>query len=483
MPSFSLYFKYAFISLHQESSLLASTTKSWNTRIDLIWEAYAAKRSGANGLDKVSDYLTHFDSLPSRGCCTIHTHDGRVSYFKNDALKIFTISFRGTNNVENAINDLWLGREDITKLKETMTSEKIALKQNAWTPGTELTEEQITDLSKAKIQDANISEATKRKVSEIFTRRGFTPIEMSAFANALNRIHLPSIFDTLDSTIPVNERMTRKAHRLISHAFSSASTRFTPEKISELSTSLLTVKASNIKTKTQRFELAHRIIFSIFQDKFTSEEKERVRGMLQRVLKTDIPYDFQSFEMHKGFAYEYRQLRADIYHKLENEFFPLAVCNWRILITGHSLGGAMATLCTADLLMNKVAPASHIALITLGSPRAVNYDFARWIDSQGLFKNIRVEYENDFFTSVPAQNNGAFWHRGKRTHLTINADSHDRTVASTYGEEKWHCETSWQLSFYCSKSNRWDRSCYFSNYNKHHRRCDRSRWQYSNFRP
>ncbi len=98
-------------------------------------------------------------------------------------------------------------------------------------------------------------------------------------------------------------------------------------------------------------------------------------------------------------------------------------------------GGALATLCSADLIMNKIVNANRIALITLGSPRAVNYFFAKWIDSQKLWMNSRVEFNRDFFTSVPAQNNGAYWHHGRLIQLSIQNGVHKREVATTVGEE------------------------------------------------
>ncbi len=98
----------SFLS-HQDEASLASTSKPWNLNIKLHWEAYATARCGSNfDSENIKDYITHVDSIPPDACC-ISTHNGRVFYFKNTALKTCIISFRGTKNPENVINDLCIG--------------------------------------------------------------------------------------------------------------------------------------------------------------------------------------------------------------------------------------------------------------------------------------------------------------------------------------------------------------------------------------
>ena len=53
----------------------------------------------------------------------------------------------------------------------------------------------------------------------------------------------------------------------------------------------------------------------------------------------------------------------------------------QLYITGHSLGGAVATLCATDLQQRGfVAPHVRLGLITFGAPRAGNQAFQHWHD-------------------------------------------------------------------------------------------------------
>ena len=50
--------------------------------------------------------------------------------------------------------------------------------------------------------------------------------------------------------------------------------------------------------------------------------------------------------------------------------------SYQIWVTGHSLGGAMASLASTWLGFNKIAPRKNIILYTFGMPRVGNYRYA-----------------------------------------------------------------------------------------------------------
>lgn len=127
---------------------------------------------------------------------------------------------------------------------------------------------------------------------------------------------------------------------------------------------------------------------------------------------------FSRHEIHMGFLREYKNLRSKrTFTDLLSRIKKMAEENseFRILLTGHSLGGAVATVCVADILMNTAIGAHKIALITFGSPRVGNDVFASWIDHSCLSKNLRVEVVSDPVVSQPAQDYNAFVHRGLLT--------------------------------------------------------------------
>jgi hypothetical protein len=121
--------------------------------------------------------------------------------------------------------------------------------------------------------------------------------------------------------------------------------------------------------------------------------------------------------LHQGFLKEYLALKPKM-EEVRNFISKLALQeDWRILLTGHSMGGALATICAADLILNKVVHPERIALVTFGSPRTGNQTFAQMVDTAGLSQNIRVEIVGDIFALLPRQHGVEFYHRGQLTQI------------------------------------------------------------------
>ena len=74
--------------------------------------------------------------------------------------------------------------------------------------------------------------------------------------------------------------------------------------------------------------------------------------------------------------------------------------SYEIWVTGHSLGGAMASLASAWLSYNNVSPRKKIILYTFGMPRVGNYDYA--LEHDKLVNNSwRVVNDNDAVPHFP----------------------------------------------------------------------------------
>jgi hypothetical protein len=149
-----------------------------------------------------------------------------------------------------------------------------------------------------------------------------------------------------------------------------------------------------------------------------------------------LPESLQNIELHRGFSYEYKGLQSHIQYVFD-EMQAKQEQGWRLLVTGHSMGGALATLCIADILLNRLAiKADKLALVTFGSPRIGNRAFSQWIDGSGLYVNTRVEVEGDPVVLLPAQNDVAFFHRGQQTLIRYVNKAYERVKFSeTCGEE------------------------------------------------
>lgn len=83
------------------------------------------------------------------------------------------------------------------------------------------------------------------------------------------------------------------------------------------------------------------------------------------------PYEGESSsgaEIHKGFAAAYFSVRTEILRYFQRS------SPQKVIVTGHSLGGALATLCAVDLQYNFTVQFA-IALYTFGAPRVGNTGF------------------------------------------------------------------------------------------------------------
>jgi len=98
---------------------------------------------------------------------------------------------------------------------------------------------------------------------------------------------------------------------------------------------------------------------------------------------------------HAGFCSYYNSL---VYGGLTDKIVSLAkqYPSYQIFITGHSLGGAAAILCTADLITRY----GYSPLVyTFGEPRVGDYDFASVINEKSTA--YRVVHNRDIVPHVP----------------------------------------------------------------------------------
>ena len=109
--------------------------------------------------------------------------------------------------------------------------------------------------------------------------------------------------------------------------------------------------------------------------------------------KRVIPYDNEhtDIRVHEGFLETYKSVRERI-HAL----IPPGSC--RVIVSGHSLGAALAVLCAVDVQYN--FPHKDVEAYLFGCPRVGNAAFARSYNRR-VFKTLRVSNGNDIVTKVP----------------------------------------------------------------------------------
>lgn len=100
-----------------------------------------------------------------------------------------------------------------------------------------------------------------------------------------------------------------------------------------------------------------------------------------------LPDDSITAKVHRGFYDSYMSVDSELLrHIKEAQIHP------KIVVTGHSLGGAMATLCA--LRLAGLGLGKHIEVITFGAPQVGDAQFVRSFD-RAIQKCVRVVNPHD----------------------------------------------------------------------------------------
>ncbi|KAI9366338.1 lipase [Pilaira anomala] len=113
--------------------------------------------------------------------------------------------------------------------------------------------------------------------------------------------------------------------------------------------------------------------------------------------------------VHGGFYKAYKEVSSYFYAKLlaQHKAYP----GYKVVVTGHSLGGAQALLATMDLYQRiATLNTSNLKLYSHGAPRVGNDQFAYYVDYTGL-TIYRTVFDRDIVPHLPPQAFG-FLHPG-----------------------------------------------------------------------
>ncbi|KAF7627259.1 Lipase_3 domain-containing protein [Meloidogyne graminicola] len=126
--------------------------------------------------------------------------------------------------------------------------------------------------------------------------------------------------------------------------------------------------------------------------------------------------------------------------------------NYELWVTGHSLGGALASLAAAEICSTKLILAQKIKLITFGQPRTGDWVWAAAIDQLLPYYNYRVVNHRDVIVHLPIRYFEGYQHY--RTEIWYNNgmdiddidDINDFIVCDDIDEDDDNCSNS--LWFY-----------------------------------
>ena len=117
-----------------------------------------------------------------------------------------------------------------------------------------------------------------------------------------------------------------------------------------------------------------------------------------RLIKAMVPTS--DVMVHQGFLTAYDSVRYQAVSLLDS--ITSSGGKWKVYVTGHSLGGALATLAAFELA-SRQGPArarQEVAMYSYGSPRAGNKAFAS-LYNLAVHNSWRVTNSNDIVPSVP----------------------------------------------------------------------------------
>ncbi|KAA8490711.1 putative feruloyl esterase A [Porphyridium purpureum] len=146
------------------------------------------------------------------------------------------------------------------------------------------------------------------------------------------------------------------------------------------------------------------------------ENLVKLAGLQHGLAELQSVYDHVSerhCRVHAGFAEAYISVRDEVVLLVQ---LLLSIKERPVLVTGHSLGGAIATLCAYHL--SKLCGADRIVLVTCGSPRVGNYFFRRCFNERVRIA-WRIHVEGDPVPRIPKL---PFMHVGTQIILRIDGE-------------------------------------------------------------
>lgn len=126
-----------------------------------------------------------------------------------------------------------------------------------------------------------------------------------------------------------------------------------------------------------------------------------------KILKAAMGSD-NELKVHSGFLSGYDSMKRPLIALLDQLTYPSddkgshPGGKWRVIVTGHSLGGALATLCAFELSSRRGPNRANqeISMYTFGAPRAGNAIFASQFNSL-VPDSWRITNNRDIVPSVP----------------------------------------------------------------------------------
>ena len=92
--------------------------------------------------------------------------------------------------------------------------------------------------------------------------------------------------------------------------------------------------------------------------------------------------------------------------------------NYTVILSGHSLGGALATLFGYEMSLDQIFNNHSIIVVSFGSPRVGNHDWKIAFNNNKNINHYRVTNTRDIVTALPIWN---YYHVGTNIHVSYDS--------------------------------------------------------------
>lgn len=127
--------------------------------------------------------------------------------------------------------------------------------------------------------------------------------------------------------------------------------------------------------------------------------------------------------VHRGF----NDIATDIWNIVKEDIVDDP--EWKLYITGHSLGGALAVLCGMFAL--KAGNASLNKVVTFGQPKLTNGKGCAVAQELTKDKVVRIANESDIITRIPYKSPITYFNQGFYRHFGIHIHIYDKRKNKT----------------------------------------------------
>jgi len=124
-------------------------------------------------------------------------------------------------------------------------------------------------------------------------------------------------------------------------------------------------------------------------------------------------------DVHQGFYEDYLALQEQVISGVTSAVSAVGATS--VVVTGHSLGAALATIAALDLVANhaSILRGATVSVYNYGSPRVGNQAFANYYNSK-VPNTYRCTFEDDIVPHVPPELSG-FYHVSNEYHWSTTS--------------------------------------------------------------